>query len=84
MNADDFTAAALKGERLDRLTDRTGKRLTDGYLVDELSKVTPRFAWLKDVYVVHVRVHPHERESHVCDRGDGRRQHYDCGDRTIG
>ena len=50
MNADDFTAAALKGERLDRLTDRTGKRLTDGYLVDELSKVTPRFAWLKDVY----------------------------------
>ena len=50
MNADDFTAAALKGERLDRLTDRNGKKLTDRYLVDELSKLTPRFAWVSHVY----------------------------------
>ncbi|MGO9916323.1 MAG: hypothetical protein ACLQIB_16705 [Isosphaeraceae bacterium] len=50
VNPDDFTVAALKGERLDRLTDQTGKRLTDAYLVDKLSKVTPRFAWLRDVY----------------------------------
>lgn len=50
MNADELTAAALKGERLDRLTDRNGKRLTDRHLIDELTKLMPRFAWLNHVY----------------------------------
>ncbi len=50
MNADDFTAAALKGERLNRLKDRNGESLTDKYLVDELSKLTPGFAWVSHVY----------------------------------
>ncbi len=47
---DDLVATALSGERLDRLEDRNGKRLTDRHLIDELTKLTPRFAWLSEVY----------------------------------
>jgi hypothetical protein len=42
-----FASLVLKGERIDRLKDRQGKRLTDAYLVQLNSAEYP---WLPDVY----------------------------------
>ena len=35
---DDFTTAVLRGERIDRMTGRDGKRLSDSYLVKSLAE----------------------------------------------
>jgi hypothetical protein len=43
----DFATSVLRGERIDKLTDRDGKRLTDARLVDVRSSEYP---WLPDVY----------------------------------
>lgn len=48
-SVDDLTKQLLDGARLDRLTARTGDRLTDKYLVSELAKVSGA-DWLHGVY----------------------------------
>jgi hypothetical protein len=49
-DVDDFDAHALKGGRIDRYKDRNGQRLTDRYLVDQLTKLEPTFAWIEHVH----------------------------------
>jgi len=43
----DFAVDVLRGERIDRLQDRNGNRLTDRHLVNLL---TPEFPWVDRVY----------------------------------
>lgn len=43
----DVAQEILRGERLDKMKDREGKRMTDAYLI---SKLTPEHPWLTDVY----------------------------------
>lgn len=43
----DFAMRVLRGERIDKLTDKDGERLRDAYLVETRSRECP---WLPDVY----------------------------------
>jgi hypothetical protein len=43
----DLATKIMKGERLEKIKDRTGQQMRDGYLVNTLSKDV---AWLKNVY----------------------------------
>jgi hypothetical protein len=44
---DDFVKAVIRGERIDRIKDRTGQKLTDAYLVKRFAAKAP---WLPEVY----------------------------------
>lgn len=57
----DFASLVLKGERIDRLKDREGKRLTDAHLV-ELR--TPECPWLTAVYA-SLSGYVHFSRSHI-------------------
>jgi hypothetical protein len=59
----DFALLVLKGERIDRLMDRDGKRLTDAHLV-ELR--TPECPWLPAVYS-SLSGYVHFSGSHIVD-----------------
>lgn len=43
----DVAREILRGERLDKMKDQHGKRMTDAYLI---SKLAPEHTWLPDVY----------------------------------
>ncbi len=71
----DFAMRILRGERVDRMTDRNGNRLTDKSLVLALN---PDFPWLERVYektsgYIHLsRTHIHHVINNV--QGDGKFQ----------
>ncbi len=46
-DADGFADAVLGDERVDKLKDRYGNRLTDAHLVEKLNATVP---WVRDVY----------------------------------
>jgi hypothetical protein len=46
-NQEDFVMAVLRNERIDRLKDRAGQKLTDAYLVQTFKAMAP---WLPEVY----------------------------------
>jgi hypothetical protein len=50
MDANEYVAAALKGEKLDKLKDRNGQNLRDKYVIGQLIQVRPDLAWLERVY----------------------------------
>jgi hypothetical protein len=47
-NPEEYADAVFRGQRVDRLKDKYGKKLTDSYLADKLSEPYP---WVKRVYV---------------------------------
>jgi hypothetical protein len=49
-DANVYVAAALKGERLDKLKNVNGKPLRDNYVNGEMIKVRPDLAWLDSLY----------------------------------
>ena len=49
-DVDEFVGHLLKGGRLDKLKDRDGRRLTDGYLAKRLSEFSPGLDWVPRVY----------------------------------
>lgn len=59
----DFAAKILSGERIDRMKDRNGKRLTDAHIVEVRSSEYP---WLPDVYS-SLSGYVHFSGSHVLD-----------------
>ncbi len=59
----DFASNILSGERIDRMKDKNGKRLTDAYLVQVRSADYP---WLQDVYA-SLSGYVHFSGSHVYD-----------------
>jgi hypothetical protein len=62
-NPHDFASLVLKGERIDRLKDRDGKRLTDAHLVESR---TPECPWLPAVYG-SLSGYVHFSGSHIVD-----------------
>ena len=46
-NPGEFAVNVLFGKRIDQMKDRNDKRMTDRYLVDQLSKIYP---WMPEVY----------------------------------
>jgi hypothetical protein len=46
-NGDDFSMAVLRGDKVSRIKDRNGKKMTDAYLVEQFSVYYP---WFKKVY----------------------------------
>jgi hypothetical protein len=46
-NTEEYAREVLHGERVDKLKDKRGKRLTDSYLADKLSEQYP---WVKRMY----------------------------------
>lgn len=58
-----FASLVLKGERIDRLKDKLGKRLTDAYLVETRSAECP---WLPAVYR-NLSGYIHFSSSHIFD-----------------
>jgi hypothetical protein len=62
----EFAAEVLRGERIDKLKSRDGKRLTDGYLVEVHAKDHP---WLPDVYT-NLSGYVHFSGSHIFDSID--------------
>ena len=58
-----FASLVLKGERIDRLKDRDGKRLTDAHLVEVR---TPEYPWLPGVYS-SLSGYVHFSGSHIVD-----------------
>ena len=59
----EFASLVLKGERIDRLRDRDGKRLTDAHLVDLRST---EYSWLPAVYN-NLSGYVHFSGSHIVD-----------------
>ena len=49
-DVNDFVGHALKFGRIDRYQDRSGNLLQDRYLVDRLSELSPKLAWVRTVY----------------------------------
>jgi hypothetical protein len=47
-NPDDFVLRVMRGEQINKLTDRDGKRMTDAHLVELLAKDNRE--WIKRVY----------------------------------
>jgi hypothetical protein len=62
-NPHEFASLVLKGERIDRLKDRQGKRLTDAHLVEMRSAECP---WLPAVYS-NLSGYIHFSSSHIAD-----------------
>lgn len=46
-NSDEYAEALLHGKRIDKLKDKHGRRLSDSYLAEKLSK---KYSWVKQVY----------------------------------
>jgi hypothetical protein len=59
----DFAMKILAGERIDKMKDRNGKRLTDAHIVQVRSE---DYAWLPDVYA-NLSGYVHFSGSHVFD-----------------
>ena len=59
----DFATKILGGERIDRMKDKHGKRLTDAHIVETRSA---DYAWLPDVYA-NLSGYVHFSGSHVFD-----------------
>ena len=59
----DFATRILSGERMDRMKDKDGKRLTDAHIVEVRSSDYP---WLPDVYA-NLSGYVHFSGSHVFD-----------------
>jgi len=51
-DADAFVQHMLRGGKLNHLRDRSGNKLTDRHLCQELSRLYPKFSWLPRVYEV--------------------------------
>ncbi len=47
---DKFAMKVFNGERIDKIKDRNNRLMNDGYLVNQLINLIPKYAWAKKIY----------------------------------